>query len=95
MGLVAIGAAAAEMANDVLNHDHGAVHHHAKIKGTERQQIGRDMPQIETNGSKQQGERDGERDNQTAPRTLPRNKKRMITTRMIPSVRLCRTVWVV
>jgi hypothetical protein len=30
-----------------------------------------------------------------APRTLPRNRNRMITTRMMPSVRLCSTVWVV
>ena len=30
-----------------------------------------------------------------APRTLPRKRKRIITTRMIPSVRLCSTVWVV
>ena len=31
----------------------------------------------------------------SAPRTLPRNRNRMITTRMMPSVRLCSTVWVV
>ena len=30
-----------------------------------------------------------------APRTLPRNRNRMITTRMMPSVRLCSTVCVV
>ena len=31
----------------------------------------------------------------SAPRTLPRNRNRMIDTRIIPSVRLCSTVWVV
>ena len=30
-----------------------------------------------------------------APRTFPRNKNKTMTTRMMPSVRLCRTVWVV
>jgi hypothetical protein len=31
----------------------------------------------------------------SAPRALPRKTNRTITTRMIPSVKLCRTVWVV
>ena len=73
-GAGAIGAPAAEMADDVLHHDHRAVDHHAEIKRAQRQQVGRDMTQIKTDGGKQQRERNGERNDQRAA-NIPQEEK--------------------
>ena len=62
------------MTDDVLHHDHRAVHDHAEIERAQRQQVGRDMTEIEANGGKKQRERDGERNDQSAA-NIPQEEK--------------------
>ena len=56
----------AQVTNDVFNHHHGTINDHAEIERTQAEQVRRNMSQIETNGCKQQRERDGEGDDQRA-----------------------------
>ena len=37
------------VADDVLDHDDGAIDHHAEIEGAEREQVGGNSLQVETN----------------------------------------------
>ena len=54
------------MAHDVLDHHHRAIHHHAEIQRAQRQQIGRNLPEIEADRSEQQRKRNGQRHDQGA-----------------------------
>ena len=45
------------MADDVFDHYHGAFHDHAEIQRAERQQVGGNVLQVQTNGGEQQGKR--------------------------------------
>jgi len=64
-----------EMANDVLDHHHGSVHDHAKVQGAQRKKVGRNVPKIQQNGSKQQRKRNSKRDNQSATRAPEEKEK--------------------
>ena len=55
------------MANDVLDHDHRAIHDHAEIQRAQGEKIGGNLAQVEPYGSKEQGEWNGERDDQGRP----------------------------
>ena len=52
--------------HDVLDHHHGAFHDHAEVERAQRQQIRRNVPQVEADGGEQQRERNGQRDDQRA-----------------------------
>src|SRR5208283_547023 len=58
---------AAQMANDVFDHDHRAVHDHSEIQRAEREKVGWNLAQVEPYGRKEQGERNGERDDEGRP----------------------------
>src|SRR5208282_4959359 len=62
-----IALAAAHVTNDVLDHDHGAVHHHPEVQRTQRQKIGGNFTQVQPDGGKKQRERNGERNNEGRP----------------------------
>jgi hypothetical protein len=66
VGSDAFAAPLAEMADDVLDHDDGAVDHHAEVERAQREQVGGDAAQVEADGGEEQGERHGERDNDSA-----------------------------
>ena len=57
----------AQVAYDVFDHHHRAIDHHAKIQRAERQQVGGNVPQVQTDRRKQQRERNGRRNDQRAP----------------------------
>ena len=84
----------AEVADDVFDHDDGAVDHHAEVERAEREQVGGDVAEIEADGGEEQSERDGEGDDEGAAQ-VAEEEEQDDATRMMPSVRLCRTVWVV
>ena len=88
-------ASLAEMADDVLDHHDRAVDHHAEIQRAERKQIGREFRADSRQMAAKSSANGMVRATMKAPRTLPRKRKRMMTTRMMPSVRLWSTVWVV
>ena len=62
----AFPASVAEMADDVLDHHHGAVHHHSEVERAQREQVGGDAAQVQADGRKEQGEGHGEGDNDGA-----------------------------
>src|ERR1019366_8400579 len=63
-----------QMADDVLNHYHSAVHHHAEIQCSQRQQIGGNMLEVQTDRRKQQRKRDGCGNDQRSP-DIPEEEK--------------------
>ena len=46
------------VAQDVLNHHHRAIHHHAEIERAQREQVCGNMAQIEQDRGEQQSERE-------------------------------------
>ncbi len=50
---------------DVLDHDHGRVDEDAEVDGADRQQVGGDMLQVETDEGEHQRQRDGRGDDQS------------------------------
>ena len=52
--------------HDVLDHHHRAFDDHAEIERAEREQVRRNVAQVQADGGEQQGERNGERDDQRA-----------------------------
>ena len=56
----------AEMADDVLDHDDGAVDHHAEIQRAEREQVGGSVAQVQADRGEEQRKRHGERDDERA-----------------------------
>ena len=62
------------MADNVLHHDHRTVHYHAEVERAQRQQVGGNVPQIKTDGGKEQRERNGERNDESAA-NIPQEKK--------------------
>jgi hypothetical protein len=84
----------AEMADDVLDHDDRAVDDHAEVQRAEREQVGGDVARSRQMEAKSSAN-GMVMATMMAPRTLPRKRNRMMTTRMMPSVRLCSTVCVV
>ena len=55
-----------EMADDVLDHHHRAVDHHAEIQRAQRKQVGGNVDQVKADGGEQQRKGNGERDNNGA-----------------------------
>ena len=56
--------AVTQVANDVFDHDHRAVHHHSEIQRAQRKKVRGNLAQIEPDGSEEQGERNRERDDE-------------------------------
>ena len=69
-----------------------AIHHHAEIQRAQRKKIGRNVAQIQTDGGKQQRERNGERDDDGGTGHSAETGTGSRVTRSMPSVRLCITV---
>ncbi len=63
------------MANDVFHHDHRAIDHHAEIQRAEREQIGRNVSQVEADRGEQERERNGGRDDQRAADIAEKEKQ--------------------
>ena len=59
-------AVVAQVAHDVFNHHHRAIDDHAKVQRPQRKQVCRDMAQIQTDGGKEQSERNRERHDEGA-----------------------------
>ena len=55
----------AQVADDVLDHHHGTVHDHPEIERAQREQVGGDLAEVQTNGGEHQGERDRDGDDQS------------------------------
>ncbi len=71
----AVAIAAAQMAHDVFDHDHRAIDHHAEIERAQRQQVGRNMVQVEADRGEQQRERNGERHDERAAKVAEEQKQ--------------------
>ena len=56
----------AEMANDVFDHDDGAFDDHAEVQRAEREEVGGDVAEVETDGGEEQGEGNGDSDDESA-----------------------------
>src|ERR1035438_5126308 len=69
------GLGTAEVADDILDHHHGAFHHHAEIERAERKQVGRNVIQVEADGREQQRKRNSERDDERAARVAQEHEK--------------------
>jgi hypothetical protein len=59
----------------ILYHDHRTIHHHAEIQRTQREQIGRNMTQVEQDGGKEQGKGNCDGDNQRAAHIAQEEKQ--------------------
>ena len=57
---------AVQMADDVLDHHHCAVHHHAEIERAQREQVRWNVAQIKTYRSEEQRKRDRDRNDERA-----------------------------
>jgi hypothetical protein len=55
-----------EMADDVFDHDHRAIDHHAEVQRAERKQVGGNVAQVEADGGEHQREGNGERNDDGA-----------------------------
>ena len=62
-----------QFAEDVLHHDHGAVHDDAEIDGADGEQVGGNVPPVQADERKQQRERNGDRHNQRGPHAEQKN----------------------
>src|SRR6202041_2867160 len=56
----------AEMADDVLDDEEGAIPDHAEIEGAEGKQIRGNFVEVEANGGEEEGERNGEGEDERA-----------------------------
>ena len=63
------------MADDILDHHHGAIHHHAEVQRAQREQIGRDMPQVQADRGKQQRKRNGQGNDDRAADVAQKNEE--------------------
>ena len=63
------------MADDVLYHHDRAVHDHAEVERSQRQQVGRNMTEVETDRSEQQRKRNGERNDQCSANIAEEEKE--------------------
>src|SRR5580658_3723218 len=63
------------MADDVFNHHHRAVDDHAEIQSAQRKEIRRNVPQVQTNGGKEQRKGYGQRDNDCRARIAEKQEK--------------------
>ena len=73
-GLVA-GIGMREQADDVLHHDDGALHDHAEIERAQRQQVGRNVAQVQAQRSEQERKRNGEGDDERAAYVAEEDKE--------------------
>ena len=64
--VVPLSSRGAQMADDVLDHHHRAVHHHAEIQRAQRKQIGGNLLQVEANRGEQERKRNRQRDDERA-----------------------------
>ena len=60
------GAGQAEVANNIFDDHDRAIDNHAEIQRAERKEVSGNFVQVETDGSKEQGEWDGHGDNERA-----------------------------
>ncbi len=54
------GVGLSQVADNVLDHNHRAVHYHSEVERAQRQQVGRNLSEVETNGCEQQRKRNGQ-----------------------------------
>jgi len=54
------------MADDVFNHHHRAIHHHAEVQRAQRKQVGGNVAQVKADGSEQKRKGNGESNNDGA-----------------------------
>ena len=66
---------AVQVADDVFDHHHRAIHHHAEIQRAQREQVRGNVPQVETNRGKKQRERNRQRDDERAADIAQENEK--------------------
>ena len=66
---------AIQVAHDIFDHHDGAIDNHAKIQRTKRQQVWRNVAQIQTNRSKEQREGNCQRNNQCSARIAQKEKE--------------------
>ena len=64
-----------EMANDVLHHNHRAIHDHAEVQRAKREQVGGNTFEVETNGGKQQREWNGKGNDKGAADVAEKKKE--------------------
>jgi hypothetical protein len=67
--------AVSQVPDDVLHHHDGPVDHHAKVERTKRQQVGRDLPQVQADGREQERKRNGQGDDQRAARVAQEDEQ--------------------
>ena len=70
-GVVLLG----EMADDVLDHDHRAIDHHAEVQSAQRKQVGGNVAEVEADGGEQQREGNGEGDDDGAAHVAEEEKE--------------------
>ncbi len=73
--LLRMGAGMRQQTHDIFDHDDGALDDHAEIERAQREQVGRDVPQIEAQAGKQKRERNGERDDQRAAKVAEEDEQ--------------------
>ncbi len=64
-----------QVAQDVFDHHHAAIHHHAEIERAQRKQVGGDMAQVEQDGGEEQRKRNGQGDNKRAANVAQEQKQ--------------------
>ncbi len=73
-GLVGI-ALVAEMADDVFDHHDGALDDHAEVERAEREEVRRDVAEVETDRGEQEGEGDRDGDDERAAEVAEKQKE--------------------
>ena len=63
------------MADDVLDHHHRAIDHHAEVQRAEREQVGGNVAKVEADGGEQQRKGNGERDDDGAAHIAEEEKQ--------------------
>src|SRR5262249_22312500 len=63
------------MAQDVLDHDHGAIDDHAEIESSQREEIRGDVPEIKKNRGEEQRKGDGDGDDEGAADVAEKQKQ--------------------
>ena len=82
------------MPQNVFDHHHRAIHNHAEIECSKREQVRGNMTQVQQNCGKEQSERNRDGHNQSAA-DIAQEQKRISVTSRTPSVKLRSTVRVV
>ncbi len=64
-----------QVSDDVFNHHHRAIHHHAEIQRTEREKVRRNVTDVEADGSEHEREGNGECNNNRATHIAEEEKE--------------------